>query len=504
MMRSSGVLLHIATLPGKYGIGQLGKEAFAFADFLSRAGQSYWQVLPLVPTGYGDSPYQSFCSVAGNEYFIDLDDLFARGLLKKSELAACVTDMSSRIDYHDLYLTRYSVLRKAFSRFDRSDGAFADFVKKGEYADYALFRAIKDEHDGLPWYEWEDPLKFRYEDAIAGFYAKHADDILFWQWTQYMFSAQWQALRNYVHSLGIKIIGDIPIYIAYDSSECWTRPSLVKLDPSRRPVTVAGCPPDAFCESGQLWGNPVYDWERMKEDGWSWWKARMKKVMSLCDVVRIDHFRGFEKYYEIPYGSPTAVNGRWTPGPGAEFFRELERSLGEMHVIAEDLGALDDAARAMFAEVGYPGMKVLQFAFGSGEDNEYLPHNYHDDNCVAYTGTHDNDTLLGFIRSLGDGRQVFREALNGELGRTELPAAGESDEEMCDSVIELCYKSVAKCAIIPLQDWLGIGGEGRINVPSVLSASNWSYRIPADYASYELERKMRSLSEKYGRTDVKV
>lgn len=497
--RSSGVLLHIASLPGKYGIGQLGKEAYEFADFLSRAGQSYWQVLPLVPTGYGDSPYQSFCSVAGNEYFIDLDALAADGLLTKEELDECVTPPSSRINYEWLYKTRYDVLRKAFSRFDGSDKGFADYVAKGEYADYALFRAIKDSRGGKPWYEWEDPLKFRYDSAIDEFKEAHKSDILFWQWAQYEFSRQWNKLLNYAHSVGIKIIGDVPIYIAYDSSECWTRPALVKLDSSRRPVSVAGCPPDAFSETGQLWGNPVYDWERMKENGYAWWKARMKKVLSLCDVVRIDHFRGFEKYYEIPYGETTAVNGRWSIGPGAEFFRELERSIGKMEVIAEDLGTLDDAARAMFAEVGYPGMKVLQFAFGSDESNEYLPHNYKDENCFAYTGTHDNDTLLGFISKLGEERAHFGAMLAEECKRLGLPAPGETDSEMCDSVIELCYSSVAECAIIPLQDWLKIGEEGRINMPSILSAENWSYRVPAEYATSAVETRMKELSVKCGR-----
>lgn len=491
--------MHIATLPGKYGIGQLGEEAYAFADFLSRAGQSYWQVLPLVPTGYGDSPYQSFCSVAGNEYFISLDKLAAQGLLTQAELKKCVTPLSSRINYEELYYTRYKVLRKAFSRFDKSDAEFTEYVKKGEYADYALFRAIKDSKGGKPWYEWEDSLKFRYEDAIKAFADAHETDILFWQWAQFEFSRQWSAFRDYVHGKGIKIIGDVPIYIAYDSSECWTQPSLVKLDSSRRPVAVAGCPPDAFCETGQLWGNPVYDWERMKENGWSWWKARMKKVLSLCDVVRIDHFRGFEKYYEIPYGDETAVNGKWMPGPGTEFFRELERSVGKMEVIAEDLGALDDAARAMFAEVGYPGMKVLQFAFGSDEDNEYLPHNYKDSNCVSYTGTHDNDTLLGFINKLGEDRETFRSSLCDELKKLDLPLPGETDEEMCDSIMEMCYSSIAECAIIPMQDWLKIGEEGRINLPSVLSATNWSYRIPADYATDELAGRMKALSVKYDR-----
>ncbi len=499
MDRSSGVLLHIATLPGKYGIGQLGESSRKFVDFLSLSGQSYWQVLPLVPTGYGDSPYQSVCSYAGSEYFIDLDTLSAAGLLTAGELNDCTTPPDSRINYEWLYRTRFGVLRRAFSRFDRSDAAFAAFLKKGEYADYALFRAVKDFCGGRPWNEWPDELRFRDEAALSVFAAEHAEDLLFWQWAQYEFDRQWTGLRDYAHSKGIRIIGDMPIYLAYDSVECWKNPGMVKLNASLTPVVVAGCPPDAFCDTGQLWGNPVYDWERMKADGYAWWKQRLRKCFSLFDVVRIDHFRGFDRYYEIPYGEPTAVNGKWMPGPSAELFEEIEKDMGRIEVIAEDLGDLDDSARAMFARVGYPGMKVLQFAFGSGPDNEYLPHNYRDSNCVVYTGTHDNDTLMGFIKGLGGERARLSDAVSEELTACGLSMPLGTDEELCDAIIELAFASKAECAMLPMQDWLKIGGEGRINMPSTLSPDNWSYRMPATYTDGDAGRRMSALASEYGR-----
>lgn len=499
MKRQSGILLHIATLPGRYGIGQLGGSAYDFIDFLKECGQSYWQVLPLVPTGYGDSPYQSCCASAGNEYFIDLDLLKADGLLTEEELSACVTAYDDRINYEKLYYTRYGVLRKAFSRFDRNDETFRRFTEKGEYADYALFRTIKDSFGGIAWNEWQDDFRLRDEKTISAFKKSHADEILFWQWAQFEFHKQWSELKKRANDSGIKIIGDMPIYLAYDSVECWTRPEMVKLDKDLAPVAVAGCPPDAFCDTGQLWGNPVYDWEYMERSGFEWWIARLKKCFELYDVVRIDHFRGFDRYYEIPFGEETAVNGVWKPAAGRAMFKAAEERLGKMNVIAEDLGILDDSAREMFAEMGYPGMKILQFAFDGGDDNDYLPHNYKDGNCIVYTGTHDNDTLLGFIRKLGDRREYFAFALDRELERMNLPRCGGSDEEMCDSVIELCYASAADCAIIPMQDWMKTGEEGRINMPSVLSVANWSYRISPDYAKLGLQKRIKDLTERYGR-----
>lgn len=499
MERHSGILLHIATLPCRYGIGQLGKSAYDFADFLADSAQSYWQVLPLVPTGYGDSPYQSCCASAGNEYFIDLDLLAKEGLLTDEELASCVTEADSRINYENLYYTRYEILRKAFSRYDKTDAEFVRYVKRGEFADYALFRTIKDSFGGAPWNEWDVEFRLRDAETLKRFSEAHADDILFWQWAQFVFHKQWSALKEYAARKGIKMIGDMPIYLAYDSVECWTHPEMVKLDEDLRPTAVAGCPPDAFCDTGQLWGNPVYDWNYMERDGFKWWIARLKKCFELYDVVRIDHFRGFDRYYEIPFGEKTAVNGVWQPAAGRAMFKAAENELGEMQVIAEDLGILDDSARDMFAALGYPGMKILQFAFDSGDDNDYLPHNYKDGNCIVYTGTHDNDTLLGFIRKLGGRKEYFACALARELERMGLPQCGASDEEMCDSVIELCYASAADCAIIPMQDWMKTGEEGRINMPSVLSTSNWSYRISPDYAELGLQKRIKELTVRYGR-----
>lgn len=498
--RNSGVLLHIASLPGKYGIGQLGKSAHAFVDFLSEAGQTYWQVLPLVPTGYGDSPYQSVSTTAGSEYFIDLDELIKDGLLDETEVKNSITSRNSGIDYENLFGTRYGVLRKAFDKFDVGDKAFASFVRKGEYADYALFRAIKETQGCRSWNTWDDGLKFRDKQALSAFKRKHKREILFWQWAQFTFFKQWEALKSYANKKGIKFIGDMPIYVAYDSVECWMHPDMVKLGEDLNPVAVAGCPPDAFSDTGQLWGNPVYDWEYMREDGYNWWKNRLRKCFEIYDVVRIDHFRGFDRYWEIPYGDRTAQGGKWVDGPSATLFAEIEKSLGKMDVIAEDLGILDDSARAMFDKVGYPGMKVLQFAFDSGDGNEYLPHNYKSDNCIVYTGTHDNDTLMGFIKSLGDRRECFRSALIRELERMELSVNVDSDEQMCEAVIELGLASRAKLAVIPMQDWLKIGGEGRINMPGSLTTENWSYRISPDYADSALAEKMRSLTDKYNRT----
>lgn len=498
MRRSSGILLHIASLPCEYGIGSLGKSSYDFADFLSDAGQSYWQILPLVPTGYGDSPYQSSCSSAGNEYFIDLDILRDKRLLTAEEIEPCKTDRSCRIDYERLFHERFPILRKAFSRFDKSDKKFVKFVKNGEYADYALFRALKEANGFRAWNEWDDAYKFRDASALEAFAESHKEDVLFWQWCQFEFSLEWNALKSYANKKGVGIIGDMPIYIAYDSVECWTRPELVKLDEEMNPIVVAGCPPDAFSATGQLWGNPVYDWNKIKSDGFSWWKERLKKCFSLFDVVRIDHFRGFDRYCEIPFGDPTAERGVWVDGPSTEMFAMLERELGKMEVIAEDLGILDDSARKMFAEVGYPGMKVLQFAFDSGETNEYLPHNYTSENCIVYTGTHDNDTLLGYIKKLGGNRDGILYTLRRELEYMDLPLPTENDEEICDAIVRLCLKSKALCSVIPMQDWLKIGEEGRINMPSTLSTANWSYRIP-DFEKKELAARIRKLTEEYDR-----
>ncbi len=498
-LRNSGILLHIATLPGDYGIGSFGRQAYAFADFLKSSGQRFWQILPLVPTGYGDSPYQSCCSYAGNEYFIDLDTLTGRGLLTAEETASAATETDSRIDYARLFFERSALLKKAFSRFDTSDGEFAAFLKRGEYRDYAFFRTIKEHFGHIEFTGWPAEFKYRDPAALARFEEEHCSDILFWQWAQFEFDRQWQSLKSYVNGLGIEIIGDIPIYVSRDSVECWTRPELFKLDKDLHPVLVAGCPPDYFSRLGQLWGNPIYDWERMEKEDFAWWRERMEKVGRLYDVVRIDHFRGFDRYYEIPASDGTAVNGVWSRGPGARLFERLRESIGETKIIAEDLGELDESCMKMLMEVGYPGMKILSFAFDSDETNSYLPSNYTDGNSVVYTGTHDNDTLMSLIGSLGDRHAAFAEAVADELERNGMEMPLSSDGEIADAIIALAMNSKADLAIIPVQDWLKTGGEGRINFPSTLSPLNWSYRINPSQLTDSLSRRIAELTEKSGR-----
>ena len=507
MERGAGILMPIFSLPSEYGIGTFGKESKKFVDFLKESKIKYWQILPLNPTSYGDSPYQSFSAYAINPYFIDLEALITKKLLTKEDCSSLYQgkNYNEYIDYGNIYEKRFPILRKSYENAKLDEKLMKkvrSFEKKNKawIYDYALFMVAKNINNGDSYLDWSDE-KLRKHDkkAVEQLKQEREDDYYFWVYLQYLCDEQYNKLKKYANKNGILIIGDIPIYVALDSADTWANYEEFLLDKDRRPTLVAGVPPDYFSADGQLWGNPLYDYKHMHDTDFIWWKKRVKHCKKLYDVLRIDHFRGFEKYYEIPYGDETAVNGKWMPGPGTEFFRELERSVGKMEVIAEDLGALDDAARAMFAEVGYPGMKVLQFAFGSDEDNEYLPHNYKDSNCVSYTGTHDNDTLLGFINKLGEDREAFRSSLCDELKKLDLPLPGETDEEMCDSIMEMCYSSIAECAIIPMQDWLKIGEEGRINMPSVLSAANWSYRIPADYATDELAGRMKALSVKYDR-----
>ncbi len=493
MKRSSGILLHIATLPGKYGIGSFGKEAFAFADFLSDAHQHYWQILPLVPTGYGDSPYQSACSYAGNEYFIDLEILFEKGLLTAGELSSAETGENSRIDYFSLFKGRIALLKKAFSRFDASGSEFSAFLEKGEFRDYALFRALKEKFAHAEMSEWPDEYKFRDKRALNRFELEYKNDIIFWQWAQFEFFNEWKALKSYANGLGIRIIGDIPIYVSRDSVECWTQPELFKLDESLKPTFVAGCPPDYFSATGQLWGNPIYEWARMKEDGYAGWKDRIRKVSKLYDVVRIDHFRGFDRFYEIPASEPSAAFGRWTDGPGAELFVRLKEA-ADFEIIAEDLGTLDARCVKMLKDVGFPGMKVLSFAFDSDETNVYLPSNYDTDNSVVYTGTHDNDVLMSFIRSLGDGRERFAEKVRAELSRNGLSLPADTDADLAECLIELAMRSRAVLSVIPIQDWALEPG-GRINCPSTLSAMNWSYRIDKSVLSKELSERISRVTD---------
>ena len=400
IMRTSGILLPVASLPSKYGIGAFSKEAYKFVDTLEKAGQSYWQILPLGPTGYGDSPYQSFSTFAGNPYFIDLEKLIKKGWITKDECKAYdFGDNTGYVDYEKIYNCRYEILRKAYERSRIADDAdFQKFCKENKewLDDYALYTEIKAANDGKSWSEWEDEYRLRDELALEKFAKENREGILFQKFMQYEFATQWGALKAYANEKGIEIIGDIPIYVAFDSADAWMNPELFEFDEDMNPIEVAGCPPDGFTADGQLWGNPIYDWEYHKKQNFAWWIRRIKHCEVLYDVVRIDHFRGFDEYYTIPYGMTNARIGKWKKGPGIALFKEVKKHVKNIEIIAEDLGYMTQAVRDLVAETGYPGMKVLQFAFGGGSDNEYLPHNY-TPNSVVYTGTHDNETLMQYL-----------------------------------------------------------------------------------------------------------
>lgn len=472
--RAAGVLLHISSLPGAYGIGSLGKEAYRFADSLARCGVRFWQVLPLVQTGYGDSPYQSVYSGSGNPYLIDLEQLVQEKLLRKSELTFCRHE-GGCVDYAWLFETRYRVLRLAFSRFDTRQEEFVSFIREGRFDGYALFQTLKGRFGGVSFDRWPREYKFAQERALQIFRKENQREMLFWQFVQFEFFRQWKKLKAYANERGVYIIGDIPLYVAYDSVDVWLNPRLFKLNPDFSMKKVAGVPPDYFSETGQLWGNPVYRWSIHKKENYAWWTERFRQAFELYDVVRADHFRGFDRYYEIDAGEKTAVHGVWKTGPKKELFEAAEKKLGRLNIIAEDLGTLDRGVYRLMAETGYPGMKVLEFAFDGNRRNPHLPKNI-SENCVCYTGTHDNDTLYGFIKGLQSKElRTFRECLNRTLQEEgEPPASGRKD--MADAVIRLALKSKARLAIVPVQDLLQLDSRSRMNVPST-SGDNWEFRL---------------------------
>lgn len=473
--RGAGILCHISSLPNKYGIGSLGKEAYEFADFLKRAHVKYWQILPPVQTGFGDSPYQSVCCNSGNPYFIDLVALKEEGLLDEEELSSCEMP-SGKVDYAKLYERRYNILRLAYARFNIKDKQFTAFVDSGEFDEYATFMSLKTRYGGS-FDSFPDAYKFRERLAMLEFkHSVYKSDYLFWQFVQFLFEKQWKKLKEYVNSLGIKIIGDIPLYVAYDSSDVWSKPELFKLDKNLKPTAVAGVPPDYFSEKGQLWGNPLYDWDAMSSHNFEWWIHRIDRASKQYDIVRIDHFRGLDRYYVIPVGSETAETGEWLPGPGMRLFNEIKRRLGDIHIIAEDLGVLDVGVIRLRDRTGFPGMKILQFAFDGNGDNAYLPCNI-EKNSVVYTGTHDNDTTLGFINELTvEEFYLLKRRLRSALKSENVEFPFVSREQTATAMVVCALATNANIAVIPVQDLMNLDASARMNVPST-SEGNWQYRM---------------------------
>jgi len=489
-MRSSGILMHITSLPGPYGVGTMGKQAFDFVDFLQAAGQKYWQILPLTPTGYGDSPYQSCSTYAGNHYLIDLPKLVEEGLLEYSEIDSIDWGwQADRVDFGLLYQNRLNVLRLAYGRFqDREDFQTFCNENKSWLPDFALFMALKEKFNGQPWYAWEEDLKLRRREAIVQVTEQLQEQIRFYCFVQYIFDKQWRALRDYAHQKDVRIIGDVPIYVPYDSADVWSNPKWFQLDEHMTPTAVAGCPPDAFSEDGQLWGNPLYRWELLKADGYKWWIDRLGAAGKLYDVVRLDHFRGFEAYWSVPFGDTTAKNGKWIKGPGLDFMNTVKEKLPHISLIAEDLGFLTQEVLDLRDDSGFPGMKVLEFAFDSREPSEYLPHTY-PANSVCYTGTHDNMTM----------RQWFETATEDAVAyATEYMRLSEQ-EGMVWGVIRTAMSSVSDLCVIQMQDLLNLGGEARMNFPGTLTNANWTWRAWDGFTGNGLAQRMYHLTQLYGR-----
>lgn len=492
--RGAGILLPVSSLPSPHGIGSLGRAAYAFVDFLVRAGQRYWQVLPLGPTSYGDSPYQSVSAFAGNPYFIDLDRLAERGLLTSEELRESDEEAgaASRVNYGRLFSSRFRVLRQAYGRSRHGNTPeYLEFCRANAFwlEEYAAYMAIKTSLKNRVWTEWPDELRLRDPEALQRCGESLRGEIGFWKFCQYAFHIQWDALRAYANQRGVRIIGDIPIYVALDSADVWANSGWFQMDADRRPLAVAGVPPDMFSATGQLWGNPLYDWEAMERDGFSWWRERMRASARLYDVIRIDHFIGIRRYYSIPAGEKTAMHGRWRPGPGKKLVEAFGRELGGAKIIAEDLGVVTPAVRRLKTQAGYPGMKLMEFGFDSGPENEYLPIHF-EQNCVAYGGTHDNEPLAGFFRARKGAALAFAREYLQVRRRRDIPAA----------IIRAAYASVADTVIFQMQDLLGLDNRARMNRPATIGG-NWEWRLVPGQITDELARRLAALSRIYGRCE---
>ena len=498
MERSSGILMPIFSLPSKYGAGSFGKESYKFVDFLVSSGQKVWQLLPLVQTGYGNSPYSSVSAESFNPYYISLETLKEQGLLTSAELKFARLN-GQTVDYGELYSVRYPLLRKAFLRFDKEDKEFKRFLRKKEFYDYALYMAIKYASGQKHFFHWAKELAYRDEKALNKFARDNRDEILFWQFLQFVAQKQWFDLKKYANSKGVSILGDMPLYMALDSVDVWKNPELFKLDEYFNPTKVAGVPPDYFSKEGQLWGNPVYDYDVHQKDGFKWWCERIKRALTVYDYVRIDHFRGLDRYYQVDRGMTDARVGEWIDVPSEALFTAIHQTIDKDRIIAEDLGIIDDGVRELLSYTGYPGMKILSFAFNGEPNNLYLPQNI-EENYVCYTGTHDNDTLKGLIDSATEwdyNNLVY--GVENSLKLLGVKGSVADKQSLMQSIKELGLKSKAKLFIMPMQDVLCYGTEYRINQPGTVKTQNWAVRFSEKDLSKSTANALNKLTKKYNR-----
>ncbi|MBE5777475.1 MAG: 4-alpha-glucanotransferase [Clostridiales bacterium] len=484
-MRSSGILLHVTSLPTPGGIGTLGETAYRFVDFLKKSGMSIWQVLPVGPTGYGESPYQSGSTFAGNPLMIDIVDLEEKGLLEKGAFEPLPD--SDKVDYACVSAQKDALLRQSFAyAYEKVKDQVEAYTASQEWlSDYALYAALKKKFDLRSWMEWPDDARLRKDEAMAAYKEELKDEIAYQCYVQYLFDLQWNALKDYAHANGVKLFGDMPIYVAEDSADAWGHPENFQFNEDRRPTGVAGVPPDYFSQDGQLWGNPLYNWDAMKEEGYSWWLKRLSAMGERFDYVRVDHFIGFANYYRVPAGAPNARTGEWIIGPGRDFFKKVKKELPHVHIIAEDLGAVNDRVRSLLKFCEYPGMKVLQFAMGGGR-NPHAP-GQHKENAIVYTGTHDNDTTLGWYKAASEEEQKKARRLS--------KSKGEGD--IVQGMIRLAMSSVCDTAIVPMQDVLGLDTDARMNTPGVVGG-NWQWRMTA-LPNQKVARELKALVKEYNR-----
>ncbi|MCK9211306.1 MAG: 4-alpha-glucanotransferase [Ignavibacteriaceae bacterium] len=496
--RSAGILLHPTSLPGKFGIGDLGEQAFNFINFLEASGQTLWQVFPLGPTGYGDSPYQCFSAFAGSPLLISPEILAEEGYLKKEDLTKIPKFDPINIDFGGVIDYKNSLLRKAFENFVKEknpavEKSFSAFCEKHNdwLDDYSLFMAVKNYHGGNLWTTWNKEIALRKKGAIEKWKEKVADEIQYQKFLQFNFFKQWHKVKKYANHKGIKIIGDLPIFIAYDSADLWANKSLFTVDENGKLLTCAGVPPDYFSPTGQLWGNPLYRWDEMEKDDFLWWRKRISALLELIDIVRIDHFRGFEAYWEIPGDAPTAETGKWVKAPGDKFFTAVRKHLGDVPIIAEDLGVITKEVNALRDKFNFPGIKILQFAFGTKMETKFLPHNFIP-NCVVHTGSHDNDTTRGYFE------KAKEEKHKNDIYEFTQKYLGYYGDDITNQLIKTAYASVAKIVVIPLQDMLNFGNEARMNFPGTLGG-NWSWRFTWEQVPYNLAGKYKKMCEMYQR-----